>query len=113
LIKDGIPTSKLQKVLYQIFSMYADHSTETTMNDLNMDQTQISEIMAARLWYRCGMKLASLDNILKSKEPRCVTFREFYSLIKKVIDDEEKENRTVQVGSTLNFEVCPLLYCKN
>ena len=70
-----------------------------------MNHSKISEIMAARLWYRCGMKLASLENIFKLKERRYITFSEFYSLIKKVIADEENENKSVQEGSTLNFEV--------
>jgi hypothetical protein len=108
LIKDGLPTSKLQKVLYQIFSMYCDHNcSETVMNDLNSEQLHINELMAARLWYRCGVKLASLENLLRLKERRCVAFRDFYALIKKVIDDEESENKMVQGVSTLNFEVWP------
>ena len=105
LIKDGLPTLKLQKVLYQIFSMYIDHDTESTVSDMDMDHTKVNEIMASRLWYRCGMKLSLLENILRSKERRYVAFHDFYSLITKVIDDEEKEKRSVHMGSTTSFEV--------
>ena len=99
-----MPTSKLQKVLYQIFAMYSGHAgSETSMCDVNMDHLSVSEIMAARLWYRCGMKLSSLESILKLKDRRDITFRDFYSLISKVIDEEEKANIPTQGGST--FEV--------
>jgi hypothetical protein len=107
LIKDGIPTSKLQKVLYHIFAMYSGQGfPETTSNDVNMEHLKISVIMAARLWYRCGMKLSSLENILRSKEKRYVVFRDFYALIKKVIDEDERENKSMLGGSTVNIEVC-------
>lgn len=96
LIKDGMPTLKLQKVLYQIFSMYADHNADTFVGDVDMDHAAVSEIMASRLWYRCGMKLSTLDDMLRSKERRYVAFRDFFSLIKTVIDDEERRNRSVQ-----------------
>ena len=111
LIKDGRPTVKLQKVLYQIFSMYADHNSDISIGDVDMDSSTVLEIMASRLWYRCGMKLSTLDDILRPKEKRYAAFRDFFSLIQKVIDDEERENRSserekyVPRSSTSDFEV--------
>ena len=113
LIKDGMPTSKLQKVLYQIFSMYANHRPGTSVGvDVDMDLANVSEIMASRLWYRCGMKLSTLDDILISREKRNISFRDFLSLIQQVIDDEQGENMSVEGKKSLhtmytfNFEVC-------
>lgn len=119
LIKDGIPTLKLQKVLYQIFSMYADHNVDTSVGDVDMDHAAVSEIMASRLWYRCGMKLSTLDDILRAKERRFASFRDFFSLIKTVIDDEEGRNRSVQgdkslyTPPTFSFEVWTYLIFQN
>ncbi len=112
LIKEGMPTPKLQKILYQIFSMYAE--PENTAGDTDMDHSTVNEIMAYRLWYRCGMKLSILENVFKLKERRAVAFGDFSSLIQRVIDDEERENMSVQgetsgpTLATLNFEVWTL-----
>jgi hypothetical protein len=106
LIKEGMPTPKLQKILHQIFNMYAE--PENTLGDTDMDLT---EIMACRLWYRCGMKVSTLENIFKSKGRRSVAFSEFFLLIQRVIDEEERENMSVQgetsgpASATLTFEV--------
>ena len=106
LIKEGMPTPKLQKILHQIFNMYAE--PENTAGDTDMDLT---EIMACRLWYRCGMKVSTLENIFKSKGRRSVAYGEFFLLVQKVIDEEERENMSVQgetsgpTSATLTFEV--------
>lgn len=106
LIKEGMPTPKLQKILHQIFNMYAE--PENTVGDTDMELT---EIMACRLWYRCGMKVSTLENIFKSKGRRSVAFGEFFLLIQRVIDEEERENMSAQgetsspASATLTFEV--------
>jgi hypothetical protein len=111
LMKDGMPTLKLKKVMFQIFSMYAEHNLEKTVGDVDMDNATINEIMASRLWYRCGIKLTTLDSVYRSNERRCVAFRDFFSLIQKVIADEERENGSAQREksgpslATPNFEV--------
>jgi hypothetical protein len=113
MIKEGMPTLKLQKVLHQIFAWYSDFDLETAYNDMEMDDLRISEIMASRLWYRCGMKLSTLVDIVTTRICRNVNFQDFFGLIRKIIaEDDSNYNRTrsLNILPTLNFEVCLEFY---
>lgn len=50
----------------------------------------MDEIAAARLWYRCGLKLSHLEELLKERQSsdRFVTFDDFVSVIKLLLHDE-------------------------
>lgn len=91
LIQGDRPTNKLRKVLEEIFAMYADTASSEVDEELSLNYT-----MASRLWYRCNLKLAYLDYILKAKVDKvpglCV--KDFLSLIEQVIKDDETEIQT-------------------
>jgi hypothetical protein len=107
LIKDGMPSLKLQKVLRQIFAWYTDCDYEASSNDIETDDLSISHIMASRLWYRCGMKLSTLDEIGLSCANRTVNFQDFFTLITNIVaeDDSNFNYNSLNTVPTLSFEV--------
>jgi hypothetical protein len=81
----GMPTFKLYQVLGQIFRMYAPGAPS---EDKEIDNATLTPIMAARLWCRCGMKLALLERIGNANGE--VRFSDFFELIKQLIEEDEK-----------------------
>ena len=77
LMENGKPTAELEGILKAIFAMYA------TDNSGRLNYTT-----ACRLWYRCGMKLASLDSLLEVKKRRLgyVEFMDFLQLVTTVTE---------------------------
>jgi len=70
-------------VLEEIFRLYADEKE---------DDVECDSLMAARLWYRCGMKLAGLESILEAKKDTdhaTVTLKDFIGVIEKVVEEDE------------------------
>jgi hypothetical protein len=86
LIIEGMPTFKLYQVLWQIFCMY---SPGAPSDDKELDSVTLTPIMAARLWCRCGMKLALLDDNENANGD--VPFSDFLGLIKQLIEEDEKK----------------------
>lgn len=86
LICDGKPSTKLRTVLKEIFALYSDADAEVQSEELSL-----TNAMASRLWYRCGMKLANLECILKAKGEKSLNlcFPDFLSLIEQVIQEDE------------------------
>jgi hypothetical protein len=109
LIKDGKPTPKLQLVLREIFGWYSDDCGTGIASSNDEENVYLSQTMASQLWYRCGMKLSSLDSMLATKEVPTLCFRDFLSLIEQVIE-EDTDSRSIPVpeyraSSASNFEV--------
>lgn len=77
-----MPTFKLYQVLGQIFRMYAPGAPS---DDKELDNVTLTPIMAARLWCRCGMKLALLEG-----QTSDVPFSDFFELLKQLIEEDEK-----------------------
>jgi hypothetical protein len=103
LIVHDMPTSELEDVLKTIFAMYIAGDDDDGVHG-------ISYAMACRLWYRCGMKLSSLDSLLE-KEKRSqgeVEFTDFLKVVCRVIEaDTPKSNDALGDEARLNCEVRP------
>lgn len=79
-VKDGNMTPEVEDVLGDIFASYSRSKSPS-----------LNEIEASRLWYQCGMKLASLQEVLeRKKDLSTVEFKDFLNLLKMVIQDEEE-----------------------
>jgi hypothetical protein len=84
LIEAGMPTAALIKILRSIFTQY-----------LSDEQSCLGYIEASRLWYRCGLKLSSLKDIMDSKASDCdgkrdIEFYDFLGLIQRIIAEDSK-----------------------
>ena len=90
LIRDGSMSPELRKVLEEIFLMYSD--CDDTMEEDGKSAVTLTSALASRLWYRCGMKLASLENILEAKDDDehtgNVTLEDFLGVIEKVVEED-------------------------
>ena len=86
LIDNGKPSSELEEVLKAIFAMYS-------IDCSNRDNLRISYTMACRLWYRCGMKLSSLDYVLEKEKKRFgeAEFKDFLRVVCSVIEADTRE----------------------
>lgn len=86
LIHNGKPSEALVAVLTNIFSLYAGET-----QSVSTDACQLSRVEAARLWYRCGMKLATLDSLFEADSKKTIVkLDDFLDIIKKVILEEEE-----------------------
>jgi hypothetical protein len=90
LIQNRRPTAELVTVLQSIFSSYAVGVDDELC-------TSLPVVAAARLWYRCGMKLSSLHSLMETKavtqvgkpDASLVNFDDFIDPIIQAIEDEE------------------------
>lgn len=106
LIKNGIMAPELRKVLEEIFCLYSDEKKDSDTCDL---VRSLTSTMAARLWYRCGMKLASLESILQAKEDTkhaTVTLGDFLGVIEKVVEEDEAKVANEQVSDSAAVLSC-------
>uniref|UniRef100_A0A7S3KWR1 HECT domain-containing protein n=1 Tax=Amphora coffeiformis TaxID=265554 RepID=A0A7S3KWR1_9STRA len=76
---DGELTDKLTNALCEIWKMYQDTEQDTTES--------LSFQAAARLWYRCGMSLASLHRIWKEKSG--LQLKDLIEVLQKVLGEDE------------------------
>ena len=62
------------------------------MKELSDEQVFLEYTIAARLWYRCGMKLARLESLLSEKGSDCrkVSFEDFLGEIKKIVEEDDR-----------------------
>lgn len=89
----------VKDVLQDIFLMYTENSEQ-----------HISSAMAHRLWYRCGLRLSSLNDILAEKDQNTgkVEFLDFLSVVCQVVAADDAENdpsRSVVVSNESFCEV--------
>ena len=93
LIKGGELTSQLEEVLTSIFSWYStSHSEGEVM--------QLDRVEAARLWYRCGIKLANLDSLFEADDKKThILVEDFLSVVRRVAG-EDGERTEQQVKSS-------------
>ena len=96
---DGKPTTALTEVLKAIFDRYCT-TDDGSDDDNNSDRA--SYTMAGRLWYRCGMKLSSLDSLLEKKNQKLgeVEFKDFLQVVSEVIGAD-----TDSISPDADFEV--------
>jgi hypothetical protein len=102
LIQNGQPSVRLKTVLKEIFMLYLNVDDNNLHNDENLI---LSYPYAARLWYRCGMKISQLDSIIG--ENNFVRFNDFMQVIQRVIDEDtmNKASDVVTGSGTATFEV--------
>ena len=86
---NGELTEKLTNALRELWKMYQDTEADT-MESLSFQA-------AARLWYRCGMSLASLRRIWKEKSGLC--FRDLTEVLQKVLGEDEDASVSANASS--------------
>jgi hypothetical protein len=88
LIQDGLLTEELVLELRTVYSWYAK-SQDFELQD---DDMHLTRVEASRLWYRCGMKLSSLETLLQEKSPPSNVLRvnDFLNLVQRVIREEDE-----------------------
>lgn len=85
LIQNSKPSEALVAVLTTIFSLYANETQSVGT------ECQLSRVEAARLWYRCGMKLATLHSLFEADSLKTIVkLDDFLDIINKVILEEEE-----------------------
>jgi len=98
LIKNGKMTPKLRSVLASIFMQYSSppagagaSSSASQAETLPVSYLKYTE--AARLWYRCGLKLASLRTLLNDRPENAknVFLTDFFGVIDRIVDEDERE----------------------
>jgi len=85
-------TAKLRSVLTTIFTQY---STQPDAAAFSPDSVRLRYPEAARLWYRCGLKLSALDSVLRDRPDNAkhVVLKDFLSVIESVFEDEKVASR--------------------
>ena len=82
LVQNGAFTTGLVTVLQEIFSRYE----RTVAGGLTHTE-------ASRLWYKCGLKLSSLKEILGfsrcSSDAKVIYFKDFCQLLQQILTDDE------------------------
>lgn len=98
LIQDGKPSDKLVDVLRDIFSEYLANSLG--------DSPLLPYTSASRLWYRCGLKLTHLDEMLmKTEAGKDVCFEDFVGVIRRVVEDDEESRGKLGTEAGCTIEV--------
>ena len=84
LVRNGMLTPELVNVLREIYR----HSSSNPYQNV-----QLNRVEASRLWYRCGMKLSHLDELLKTKIPPSneICFEDFLENFIRVVQEEDDE----------------------
>lgn len=99
LIHDGKPSRRLRDVLKEIFVLYSRDS-ECSVAD---EDPTLSYPLAARLWYRCGMKLSHLDSVLCGNN--LLRFHDFLQVVERVIIEDKICIASEDIGSSSPVEV--------
>lgn len=105
LIQNGAPSQALMKVLEEIFRSYCSYEDAVNSGDVNIS---LPYTMAARLWYRCGLKLAKLDSLLEEAKSPSLCFKDFVNVIETVIAEDEEaihKRQSIADPSKIEFEV--------
>lgn len=88
LIKHGKMTPKLRSVLTAIFVQYSCRSPP----DADATAVYLMFPEAARLWYRCGLKIASLQTVIKDRPDNAkhVYLKDFFAVVEGVLEEDER-----------------------
>jgi hypothetical protein len=109
LIQNGSPSPALLNILEQIFCSY--HTSDDLLQGGNVN-VSLPYTMAARLWYRCGLKIAKLDSLFEEGKCQSLSFKEFVDVIEKVIAEDEEmtyNEKSETDPSKIDFEVRVML----
>lgn len=87
LIKGVELSTQLAKVLRSIFSWYF------TSRSTKAEGLQLNRVEAARLWYRCGIKLENLDSLFEADENKTgVCIDDFLSVLSRVAGEDAQRS---------------------
>ena len=75
----------------EIFALYCD--------DVDDHDGVISYTMACRLWYRCGLRLSTLNSISMEDNRRCIVLDDFIQVVTKVLESDTVSNRTTAASA--------------
>eukprot|EP00814_Leptocylindrus_danicus_P009268 CAMPEP_0116017398 /NCGR_PEP_ID=MMETSP0321-20121206/8025_1 /TAXON_ID=163516 /ORGANISM="Leptocylindrus danicus var. danicus, Strain B650" /LENGTH=2622 /DNA_ID=CAMNT_0003487585 /DNA_START=222 /DNA_END=8087 /DNA_ORIENTATION=- len=104
LIKNGGLATDLVHVLQHIFSWYQKNKkgSDAVGSDSGM---KLNVMEASQLWYRCGLRLSGLINLIKSKEEAdnvhsitdaiFVYVEDFINAVRQIVADEEEKSPVV------------------
>ena len=104
LVRGGKPTELLQAALRQVFSLYEEN---------DQSEPRLGVISAARLWYRSGLKLKMLTDLVerKSVDANClyadvfIVFDDFLAVVSSILpEDEIVFNEIFDVSSEVKWE---------
>lgn len=90
---DGKPSKELRKVLEDVFTLYR---ADTDDHDNGIGYT-----MACRLWYRCGLRLATLNSILTGENRERIVLSDFMQIVTEVLESD-----TLSDSSTPDPNTC-------
>jgi hypothetical protein len=108
MLENGELTADVVRILKSIFSLYSDDP----MYKDDDDALTIPVTRAARLWYRCGIKLSTLEQTMEGREGTSVLLDDFLSVIKAVVDEDDAMWQTVMSPDSESrpaFEVSDVL----
>ena len=88
LVRGGKPTERLETALRQVFSLYEDP---------DQPETGLGVVVASRLWYRSGLKLKNLADLLERKaiDANClyadvfVLVDDFLEVVSAILTEDE------------------------
>ena len=109
LLQERRLTPKAIEVLCLICSWYSSSNSASDDGVINLSREE-----ATRLWYRCGIRLATLDEIISRNEKKegCsnnLTSEDFIEVVQRIVEDEEAKSPNVssnlEVGTDLRFHV--------
>lgn len=105
LIQEGKPTLEVVNILQEIFLMYSESPENLT----------ISSSMAYRLWYRCGLRISSLTDIIIQKESVIteVHFEDFLGVVCQVISADVAESNVSEINTCLRESFCEVRFNKS
>jgi hypothetical protein len=104
LVRGGKATELLQAALRQVFSLYEGH---------DQPEARLGVIAAARLWYRSGLKLKNLADLIERKalDANClyadvfIVFDDFLAVVSSILaEDEIVFNEIFDVSSEVKWE---------
>jgi hypothetical protein len=78
LIQNGQLTEALRQTLVSIFTQYCSEG-----------ETSLPYCAAARLWYRCGLRLSCLGAVLESQQLAAAVVDDFLELLDKIAAEDE------------------------
>ncbi len=96
-------TKEIKDVLHDIFLMYTEHS-----------ELQVSFAMAHRLWYRCGLRLSTLNDILDDADKNTgkIEFCRFLNVVGQVVAADASENDLSRSITSSNESLCEVSQLK-
>jgi hypothetical protein len=103
-VRGGKASEILETALRQVFSLYEDH---------DQPDARLGVIAAARLWYRSGLKLKNLADLIESKgrDANCpfadvyIVFDDFLAVVSSILpEDEIFFNEIFDITSEVKWE---------